>query len=272
MKGTVFIEELRRSWLGTLLWGLGMGALMLFLTAILQNNTVIEEMKRVLGALPAGILSAFGISSIDLLTTAEGFIAFAGFTYGSLLLSVYGVMSGLNITANDEDEGSLNVLLSMPLPRWQIIIEKYLAFAFFLLLIVVLMFGGLALGSTVFNVPMNLTTLFLGTLNLAPLSLSVMAITCLIASLFSQKALVSGLAAVLVIGSYFINLLTGSLDLETVPVAGFIQKLSVFNYVDSEGLAISGTLNFVNIGLLLGLSLILVVMSVFAFERRDIGG
>jgi ABC-2 type transport system permease protein len=251
---------------------MGMGALMLFLNAIMQNGEVLEDFGRVLTALPPGILKAVGVSDARMLTSAEGFIAFAGFTYGSLILSVYGVMSGLGITANDEDDGSLNVLLSMPLPRWQIIVEKYLAFALMLLAIVLMMFGGIALGSVIFNVPIDFGKMLMGCLNLAPLSLSIMAMTCLIASLFSQKAVVSATAAALVVVSYFINALMGSLDTEAVPVAAAIQKLSVFSYVDSEGLVTSGSLNFLNIGLLLGLSLVLVIISIFAFERRDIGG
>lgn len=272
MKGTVFIEELKRSWLGTLFWGLGMASLMLFLNAIIQNNEVIEQYRTILQALPEGVLRAFGVSSIEVLTTADGFVAFAGFTYGSLILAVYGVMSGLGITANDEDEGSLNVLLSMPLPRWQIIMEKYLAFALLLLAIVLLMFGGIFVGSQIFNVPLNYSTMLLGCLNLMPLSLSVMAITCLIASLFSQKVIVSSTAAAVVVTSYFINVLAGSLDTEAVPAAFFLQKLSLFSYVDSEGLVLGGGLNLLNVSLLLGLSLVLVIVSIFAFERRDIGG
>jgi ABC-2 type transport system permease protein len=272
MKGTVFSEELKRSWLGMLYWGLGMGGLMLFLNAILQNNELIEQMQLALRALPSGILKGLGISDLSLLRTPDGFLTLFGFTYASVILSVYGVMSGLGITANDEDDGSLNVLLSMPLHRWQIIVEKYLAFTVMLLVIVLMMFAGIVIGSNVFNVPLNYSTMLLACLNQIPLAMSVMAITCLIASVFSQKAVVSATAAGVVVVSYFINVLVGSLDKDAMPLAAAIQKLSVFSYVDSEGLAMNGSLNPLNITLLLGLSLVLVIASVYAFERRDIGG
>jgi ABC-2 type transport system permease protein len=271
MSGAVFMEELKRVWLETVIWGLGMAALMLFLSAIIQNNEVIEQYRLILESLPPSILKAFGVSSVEILTTAEGFLAFAGFTYGALILSVYGVLSGLAITANDEDEGSLNVLLAMPIHRWQIIVEKYLSYALMLLGIVLLMFGGIAAGSAIFNVPLNLNMMLLGVLNLMPLSLTVMAVTCFVASLISRKYLVSGIAAAFVVASYFLNVLAGSLDTEAMPAATLLQKLSVFSYVDSEGLVLSGGLNMLNVGLLLGLSLVLVVISIFAFERRDIG-
>jgi ABC-2 type transport system permease protein len=272
MSGSVFIEELKRGWLGSVVWGVGMAALMLFLMAIIQNNEVIDQYRVILEAMPQGVLKAFGVSSVEILTTAEGFVAFAGFTYGALILSVYGGMSGLGITANDEDEGSLNMLLAMPIHRWQVIVEKYAAYALMLLGIVLLMFSGIAAGSAIFNVPMNLTTMLLGVLNLMPLSLAVMASTCLIASLISRKFIVSGIAAAFVVASYFLNVLAGSLDTEAVPAAGVLQKLSLFSYVDSEGLVLNGGLNTLNISLLLGLSVVLVVISVLAFERRDIGG
>jgi ABC-2 type transport system permease protein len=272
MNGSIFKEELRSGWRETLVWGLGLMSLMMFVSAILQDSKILEQYRTILSAMPQGVLAAFGISSIDVLTTPEGFLAFSGFTYGALILAVYGVLNGLNITANDEDDGSLNVLLSMPIARWRIIVEKYLASALMLFVIVLLMFGGIGLGATVFNIPLKLDVMLLGALNLMPLSLSVMAITSLIASLISRKSVVSSLAAAVVVGSYFLNVIAGSLDKESAPVVGLIQQLSVFHYVDSESVVLGGALNAFNIGLLLVVSVIAMFISVYAFERRDIGG
>ena len=56
------------------------------------------------------------------------------------------------------------------------------------------------------------------------------------------------------------------------PIAAWIGRVSVFKYLDSEGVVLNQALNGGNITLLLGLALIAIVISLYAFENRDING
>ncbi|MEO1645311.1 MAG: hypothetical protein AAFR67_08995 [Chloroflexota bacterium] len=88
MTGAIFTEQLKQSWRNAVYWGFGLGMLVFYVTAAIEDPATIDSYRGLLEALPPAMLSAFGLSSAELLTSAEGFIAFAGFAYGSLALAV----------------------------------------------------------------------------------------------------------------------------------------------------------------------------------------
>lgn len=272
MTGVLFIEQLKQGWRQILYWGLGLSLLTFYITAIIEDPEIISQYSVVLQSFPPAMLSAFGLSDAALLTTAEGFIAFAGFTYGGLALAVFGVLAGLNITANDEDSGMMNIILSLPTPRWQVIIERFLAYSVIVCCIVTLLFVGILVGATVFSIDLNIMTMLLGSINLIPATLTIMAITTLIGSIFSNKLIVTSLSAGFVMVSYVLNIIAGAVNTTELPIAEWIGRVSVFKYLDSESVVLNQALNIGNISLLLGLTVIAIIISLYAFENRDING
>ncbi|NJL57177.1 hypothetical protein HC928_20100 [bacterium] len=55
--------------------------------------------------LPEGLLSAVGIADAATLGTPEGLVGYAFFGYLLLIMSVFAVIAGLNVSANEEDRG-----------------------------------------------------------------------------------------------------------------------------------------------------------------------
>lgn len=271
MTGAIFVEQLKRGWRNSLYWGVGLGLLVFYVTAAIEDPAIIDSYRGILEALPPAMLSAFGISSPDLLTSPEGFIAFAGFAYGSLALAVYGVLSGLNILSNDEDGGMLNTLLALPIPRWHVIVERFLAYTVMLFVIVMMLFGGIVLGAAVFGVDINLMTMFLGCINMMPAVLAIIAVTALFSSLIANKLIVTGLSAGFVLASYVFDVVADAVS-DTNSVAEVLRQISVFNYLDAEAVVINGSLQPSNIILLLTVAVICVGIATVAFERRDIRG
>lgn len=272
MNGKIFIEQLKQSWLQALYWGVGVGFLTFFMSIIVEDPQVLEGYSNLIEAFPPAILSAFGVSDAALLTTPEGFIVFAGFTYGSIILSVFGVLAGLNIINNDEDSGMMNIILSLPTPRWQVIVERFLAYVVIVFVIAMLLFGGIVLGTIIFNLEIDLMLMFMGSINMMPIILSIIAVTALFSALFSNKLIVTGLSAAFVLSSYVINTLIGAINVDEVPFANIIGNLSIYNYVDSEGIIINRAINIPNMSILLLVAVVAIGISVYAFENRDISG
>lgn len=272
MSGKIFIEQLKQSWLQGIYWGVGVGFLTFFLSIVVEDPEVLSGYASLIDAFPPAMLSAFGVSDAALLTTPEGFIIFAGFTYGSIVLSVFGVLAGLNIINNDEDSGMMNIILSLPTPRWQVIVERFLAYVVIVFIIVMLLFGGVILGTVFFNLEIDLMLMFIGSINLMPMILSIIAVTALISAIFSNKIIVTGLSAGFVLVSYVINTLIGAINVDDVPFAGIVGKLSIYNYVNSEGIIINNALNIGNVLVLVLVVIVAVSISVYAFENRDISG
>jgi|GEM_PF-275082 len=272
MTGKVFIEQLKQSWLDIFKWGIGLAILIMFMGAMVEDPATLEGYSTLINSLPREILSAFGLSDAALLTTPEGFIAFAGFTYGSIIMAVFGVMSGLNIITNDEDSGMMNIILAQPTPRWQIIVERFAAYILITAGIGLMVFAGVIAGELIFSLNLDLMKMFLGSINLVPMTLAIIGITTLVGAVFSNKLIVTGISAALILISYVINTIADAVDTAEVPIMGLVDKVSVFNYLQSESIIINGQMNYVNITILLVITAITIIMSVFAFENRDIAG
>lgn len=272
MNGKIFIEQLKQSWRQALYWGVGVGFLTFFMSIVVEDPQVLEGYSNLIEAFPPAILSAFGVSDAVLLTTPEGFIVLAGFTYGSIILSVFGVLAGLNIINTDEDSGMMNIILALPTPRWQVIVERFLAYVVIVFVVVMFLFGGIVLGTLIFNLDIDLMLMFMGAINLMPMILSIIAMTALISALFSNKIIVTGLSAAFVLVSYVIYTVMGAVNVDEVPVAGLVGMLSIYNYVDSEGIIINQGMSMGNISILLLVTILAIGISVYAFENRDISG
>ncbi|MGJ3240383.1 MAG: ABC transporter permease subunit [Anaerolineae bacterium] len=272
MTGTIFVEQFKQTWRQMLYWGVGLFMLAFYILAVIEDPDIIEQYSVLLQSFPPAMLSAFGLSDAALLTSAEGFVAFAGFTYGGLALAVFGVLAGLNITANDEDSGMMNVILALPTPRWQVIVERFLAYSVQLLVIVALLLLGIVVGANVFNVELDMMLMVLGSINLIPASLAIIGVTALIGGAFSNKTLVTSLAGGFVLVSYMLNIIAGAVNADDMPLAEWLGRVSVFTYLDSEGVILEESLNTGNVLILLVLAVVSVMIALYAFENRDIRG
>ena len=269
MAGVTFIEQLKRSWRLILYWGGGLSLLVIFVMSILQDVTVLDQYSDMISKFPPQMISAMGLEDAAALATPEGFIGFIALTYGTVVMAIFSVVAGLDVTANDEDEGILNVLLSLPIPRWQVLLERAAAYAVIIIAIAMLEFLAIFLGTFMIPVEVNLRPLFLGCVNLIPGALSLMAVTIFFASIISNKVIATGLSAAFVLTSYVLFVIGGAVKDNTFGY--FLGRLSVWTYFDGQAVIREG-LNPVNVGGLLALVAVLLVVSVWAFERRDIAG
>jgi ABC-2 type transport system permease protein len=264
----VFRETLRRGWRGMALWGIGFGLIGLTQSSVLGDVDALKQFGELVASMPPFITALIGSSDAAFLTTPEGFLSGKFYSVITIVFAVYGVMSGLNVTAVEEDRGILNSLMSTPLPRWRLMIEKLLAYALLLFGVVLLTDAGLLFGVLLTPVAaeMNLERLFTVTLGLYPLGLIGLAFTAMIAGLIPNRATVTGIAFGFVIGSYFINYIGGMVSSSVV---SGLSLLSFFSYFDAIE-AMQNGLTWGSILLLLILSIALIGVGAVGFQRRDI--
>lgn len=262
----IFIEQLKRGWRSAVFWGLGIGLLGFYVTSVIQNAEILQQYEQILSALPAPLLAAFGVTNAESLVSPEGFIGFGFLFYAILMLAVYAVLSGLNITANDEDDGIMDVVLALPIPRRRVIAEKFVAYALLSVVIVIIAGMGLFAGASVTIIELDRGKLLAGTINLLPTMLIIMAFTAMVASLIARKGIVASIASAFVILSYFLFTIDNATD---SPITTALGQLSFFHYYDAEQVMQTG-LALGNMALLLGLTVVCVAISLIAFERRDI--
>lgn len=268
MQGVVFRETLRRSWRGTLGWGLGMFLLGLLITLLVQDADMLKRLNELMQSLPPALLRMVGATDDVLaMATPEGFIGTAFFGRAVIILAIYAVLTGLNITANEEDQGILDVVFSLPLPRWRFIVEKFAAYTLLTVVIITLSFFGLALGARSSAVQVDTGKVLAGCVNLLPGTLLMMAFTGLAGAVFPRRGMAVTVTALFVIGSYLLNFM-GQMASESV-FSG-LSQLSFFRYYEGGDVMVNG-LSWGAVGLLLAVTAALVGGSLWFFQRRDIG-
>lgn len=267
MKGAIFSETLRRNWRQILWWGVGIGALGLYIGVFTKDVDVLKQYAEVVKAVPPALIQMFGIDDPAAMGTPEGFIAFGFFGYTLLIYAVFAVFAGLNVTANEEDEGIMDVLLSLPVARSRVVLEKLAAYVVLVLAIVLISFGGLWAGMQSSASTVSMTRLAESSINMIPGILLMLTFTVFIATTVRRKSTATAIVAVFIIASYFVDFLGGA---ASGTLADTLRAISYFSYYDAAGVMKNG-LDVGSMTLLLAVSAAFVVGSLWMFNRRDVG-
>ncbi len=267
MNGVVFFHTLRRFWTSALGWGLGFAFIGFYTVAVVPNVDMLEQYASILDSMPPALMQMFGLGDSAALATPGGFLGFSFYGYMMLFFSAFGVISGLNIISNDEDRGITDVLFSLPLSRWQVLLERFLAFTVITALIALLATVGILFATTTTEIAYDAGAIVVASINMIPAVMVVMAFTALVTGITRRRAISTAAAAGFVIASYFINTL-GSAASESA--AAVLRGLSYFNYYDGGNTLLYG-LNPVNFAVMLIFSFAALAIGVLAFQRRDVG-
>jgi ABC-2 type transport system permease protein len=263
---------IRRNWQGTLSWGVGLGMYGLVVISFIPDVDMLQNYADLMESMPPAMLQMFGIESAAAMATPEGFIGSAYFVYVVFLLAVYAVQAGLSITANEEDQGIMDVLLSLPIKRSQIILEKGLFHLLAVIVIALLAYGGVMLGMALGSSSENALrvdggTMLAGSVNVIPITLLMIAATAFAATVFRRKNIATSVATAFIVVSYLVEYLGSA---ASGSAAAQINTLSFFHYFDSAKVMLNG-LNVGNVLLLLAVTVLFVVGSLWFWQRRDVG-
>ena len=267
MSGIVVGYTLRTSWKQVLYWGLGLGLLGFYIVFIASDNDIVQGYANLFESMPPALLEAFGASDVALFRTTEGWIVSIFVSESTIFLSVFAVMAGLNITANDERSGIMDVILSLPISRRVYLLERWIGYAL-IGLGIILVCSAITLAAVVaFTVDTQTAKIFASILNVYPGTLLVMTVTCLLATMMRRRAAAIGAAAAFVVVSYVFGVIGGA---ASGFLADLMRQLSFFSYAQGEEIVLgshdpSSTLALLVV-VVLGFGL-----SIRIFERRDIG-
>lgn len=263
MLRNLFLKALRDHRAAILGYGLGMGLYGFLVLLIFPTMQGMEGFAKLLDQYPPALKSIFGMEGADF-ATLEGFMASYTFNFGPLILAVFSVNAAASAVAGEEEGGTLDLLLANPLPRWRLVVEKYGADVVALLAICLLMAAGLVIGVASVGADISSSALAATSLYVLPLTLFFGTVT-LLASAFLRRRAAVGVGLGLAIATYLWNGLA-QLNSSLQPY----RKLSpFFLYNPSE--VLGGRVAWGDVGILLGLSALLLVVSLWAFRRKDLG-
>jgi len=183
-----------------------------------------------------------------------------------LIFAAYPVVMGLRATSNEEANGTLDVVLSLPVSRTRLLLERFLAYALDIVLLPLMMVGGLYLGLVIFPVELDAARVSALILNLLPTLWFILAATVFVGAVIGNRRTAITIMTIFVVGSYIVQAVGGMVTTEWVNI---VEAFSFFTYYDVERLLIERVI-LGDAALLITLSVALVTIAVVAFRRRDV--
>jgi ABC-2 type transport system permease protein len=262
MVGAIFRKSLRDNRWITLGLGIMMGAIGGITILFFPSVQELPGLDELIEALPEALQAFTGeVKDFD---TPEGLLATKFFAFGPILLSIYAVQFAAAGVAGEEQRGTLDLLLSNPVPRWHVVVEKYAAFVVSLAGVLLLIFLGISAGAALTSeADMSWRHIFEATMNLGPIALTFGSMTFLLAATLPSKRS-SGMIAVTVTVAFYLLDVLGKLD---SPLKS-LRTVNPFYYHGARTLF--DGMNWGNVAVLIVAGAVLLVMAVFSFERRDL--
>jgi len=263
MLATVFSKTLRDQRRSLAWWTLGFVGTVLLYAAFWPNiRDNAAELTKYVEKMPEFLRNMIG--SVDY-ATPEGYIQSEVFSFlGPILLLVYAVGAGSRAIAGEEEAGSLDLLLSAPVRRRRVLLDKFwamLAATFWLTFAMWL--AVLAVGPA-FDLRPGLGGFTAASLNLFLLALAFGTGALAVGATTGSKGLAVGVPSGVALLTFILNSLAPSVDwLEPYRVLSPFYYYSggnpILNGLDPWHAVVLGAITFVALG-----------AALWTFERRDL--
>ncbi len=256
----LLLHEIKSRWIAILGWGFGLilyGAIYISIfDGMYEQMTVFKD------------LSVYKVVGMQL-GSVEGYIASVVLAYISVLVGIYCIVTSTSTLAGEEDSGTLELIVAMPLDRWQILTAKAAALSIAVLTIMIIVAIGNAVLLEVirFDSPINVTpfSLFAALISSLPLAMGLIMIGLFLGSILPNRRIAATVMTIYLIASYFGENIAGMVkSLEP------IRYFSLFNYYNTTATIFSDGPKISDILILLGIAAVFYVLALICFSRRNV--
>ncbi|MDQ0163762.1 ABC transporter permease subunit [Aeribacillus alveayuensis] len=262
----IFKREFKRNLKSLIIWSIVLtGLILLTLSIFPQFAEQQKSMEKLLEVYPDSIKKAFGMNQLNM-GDLLGFYGVEIYIMTTLLGSIYAAILASNILAKEENEKTIEFLLSKPITRSQIVTEKLLA-----VFVNVLILNGVSTIASLIgfqfekdpDVPTEPFSLLIVATIL--LHLTFAAISFMLSSILRKTRSILPISLGIVLAAYFMNVLAGiSEDLE------FLKYFSPFKYVDAAQIIQDNELKSLYIFIMASVILISIITSYIVYRKKDL--
>jgi ABC-2 type transport system permease protein len=235
-----------------------------YFTALYPTYVKAFDLESMMSKFPETLKALIGGSDWDL-SNATGFLNIELFPLIlPALLAGFAVVLCSGFTAGEEARGTIDVLLSYPVPRWRMVVEKVGALVVSMVLIAVAMLAGIQVGAVISNSPVNLDKVSAGLFLATLLSLDFGLMALALAAWKGNRGAAAGIPIGLMVVMYLVQSL--SPQIETLRA---VNPLSLFHYYLGHN-ALKNGLDLGDTVVLAVVVVVFFVASLVLFERRDL--
>ena len=258
----LFKHELISRWRVILL-----GGIWLALFASMYILIFPEMASELEGLAGIAIYRAMGID----MGSFAGFIASVVIQIMPIVLGVYVIFIATGTLAGEEENGTLELVVAMPIPRWRIVAMKAAALliVIFLMMVILGLGSALALGyissTTELVIDVDPSQLFVALLGAYPLMVAIFGVGLFLGAFMPSRRLALAVMFVLYLASYIANsiaLMVQSME--------WLRSVSLFSYVNSTSSVFTEGLNAGNMLFLLAVGLVFIGLAMWSFQGRNI--
>ncbi len=224
-----------------------------------------DQMEAFNDLMDLAIYQAMGIT----MGSFEGFMASTVTNLVPLILCIYAVINGTGTLAGEEDDGRLEMIITLPIPRWQIVLVKSIALGMALFVILLIVSTGTALMfiSVKSQVETVVTTfdVFSSLMASWPLCLAVGMISLFLGTITPGRRIAASIATIVVLASYLGSNLAGM-----VSSIESIENLFLFHYYEATAESLEVGQQTGNIIVLFAIAIVALGLGLYFFQRRNI--
>ena len=265
MLSNVFLKSLRDERWPMVWWSAGLGLFAAMMIAFFPSIRGNDDFNVMLESYPENLKTLFGLSELTDITSAVGFFNAEIFGFmAPLLFVIHGVVLGSGAISGAEGRGSLEILLSEPIARGKLVVQKAAAMIANAIALGLVLWIVLVIGTLIIDIDLSV-------LNLAAITFS----TVLLGVTFGALAIAAGcftgsrgtsvtIVAAVAVGTYLLNAASG-----IVSYMEAAKWLSPFFYYNAANPLANG-LNPAHAAALLATIAILLGVGYLGLRRRDL--
>jgi ABC-2 type transport system permease protein len=263
----IFKREVKRNRKSTLLWTSVLLSYNVFMLLLYPSmvGSLKDSMDIMLASIPKGMISAFGLDKVSM-TEILGFYNTYCYLLVTILGGIFAVIQGSSILSKEEDEKTIEFLLSKPVSRNKIITSKIFAVLTNLVILnIIISIISFVTIELVNGESYNRKVLLL--LFIAPVFMQItFAAIGLLISIFIVKARINFPTGVgIVLGCYFISIIA-----TISSKADFLKYLTPFKYVDGADIITKQTIDPIYLIIMSLITLTCGIATYIIYNKKDI--
>jgi len=259
----VFLKTIKDNKFQLLGWSIGIILYILMIMSFYKSLGNTADYTQLVSSFSPDMLKMFMMDS-----GSNGQLSFLNGELYSLMLPffflIFNTLFASGTIASDEKNGQLDLVLSTPIPRWRLLLEKYGAMIIFNLILGLVSFLGVWIGTIGFNLSLNMWNVAAISLSLTGFGIFFGALGICTSAVFGNKQISMGITG----GFGVISYIAHTMALLSSDYTNF-DKLSPFYYYINNNPLING-LDIGYFSVLIISAIVFLIIGLIVFQRRDL--